>query len=87
LPTTDDFRLSLQAELHEAHQRGAKVVEVNAGKLHRKLGGYPPDQGSHHQMPSCCLAMYDEQRADDEIVYKPPKGKGASLTIRYRLPR
>lgn len=38
-------------------------------------------------MPSCCQAMYHEQRADDEIISRPPKGKGATLTIRYRLPR
>jgi hypothetical protein len=31
--------------------------------------------------------MYDEQKAGDEVISRPPKGKGASLTIRYRLPR
>jgi hypothetical protein len=31
--------------------------------------------------------MYNEHAARDEIISRPPKGKGASLTIRYRLPR
>jgi 5-methylcytosine-specific restriction protein A len=38
-------------------------------------------------MPMCCQAMYKLKRASDEIVSAPPKGKGASLTIRYLLPR
>jgi hypothetical protein len=31
--------------------------------------------------------MYEEMRAGDEIVEAPPKGRGATLIIRYRLPR
>jgi len=31
--------------------------------------------------------MYHEQKVGDEVISRPPKGKGASLTIRYRLPR
>ena len=38
-------------------------------------------------MSSCCQAMYHEENAGDEIISRPAKGKGASLTIRYRLPR
>jgi hypothetical protein len=38
-------------------------------------------------MPVCCDAMYDEQRARKSTLLSPPKGKGASLTIRYGLPR
>jgi 5-methylcytosine-specific restriction protein A len=87
MPTVDEFRTAIRAELHEAQQRGAPAVEINAGQLHRKLGGYPPPLGQHHQMPTCCDALYDEQKAGDRIVAKPPKGRGASLTIRYQLPR
>jgi hypothetical protein len=32
-------------------------------------------------------SIYDEQRAGDEVLSRPKKGKGASLTMRYRLPR
>jgi 5-methylcytosine-specific restriction protein A len=84
MPTRDEFRAELKARLHRAALLGAGHLEVNSGELHRKLGGYP---GTKHQMPSCCEAMYVEQRAGDEIVSAPPKGKGASLTIRYMLPR
>jgi 5-methylcytosine-specific restriction protein A len=49
------------------------------------IGGYPG--AGKHRMPVCCEAMRSEKRAGDEIVFEPPKGKGASLTIRYRLPR
>jgi hypothetical protein len=31
--------------------------------------------------------MYDQKRAADEVLARPKKGKGASLTMRYRLPR
>jgi hypothetical protein len=38
-------------------------------------------------MPSCCEAMYAEKRTGDVIIARPPEGMGASLTIRYQLPR
>ncbi|PSJ40596.1 HNH endonuclease [Allosphingosinicella deserti] len=78
------FQAELAAQLRRAAARGAGHVDVKSGQLHRTLGGYP---ATKHQMPSCCDAMYDAQRAGDEIVSAPAKGKGASLTIRYRLPR
>jgi 5-methylcytosine-specific restriction protein A len=84
MPTTEDFRDELRGRFRRAAERGAKEVEINSGELHRSLGGYP---GSDHQMPSCCNVMHEEQRAGDEIVTAPPSGRGASLTIRYRIPR
>lgn len=82
--TKDEFRAELTARIRRAELRGAKALEVNSGELHRSLGGYPK---SPHQMPSCCDVMHEEQRAGDEIISAPPKGRGASLTIRYKLPR
>jgi hypothetical protein len=38
-------------------------------------------------MPNCCRIMYDAQRAGDQVLIKPPSGVGASVTIRYSLPR
>jgi 5-methylcytosine-specific restriction protein A len=38
-------------------------------------------------MRQCCEVMRGEMRATDEVVDEPPSGQGASLTIRYRLPR
>lgn len=84
MPTAGEFRDELRAQLRQAELNGAAYLEVNSGDLHRKLGGYP---GTSHQMPSCCEAMYGERKARDKIIAQPPKGKGASLTIRYMLPR
>ena len=84
MPTTEDFKAELEAELIRAEKRGAPSVEINSGELHRAVGGYPsPD----HRMPACCGAMYAEQRSTDHILSRPEQGKGASLTIRYKLPR
>lgn len=69
--------ISVQAE-------GKQFVDVRAGDLHRIVGGYP---GPNHRMPMCCEAMRRAMRPGDLIVEQPPKGKGASFVVRYRLPR
>lgn len=71
-PASGDFRKDLTAQLARAEKRGAHHVEINSGELHRAVGDYP---GPKHWMPICCEVMYREQ------------GKGAGLTIRYKLPR
>jgi 5-methylcytosine-specific restriction protein A len=78
------FYEELKAQIGRARKHGAPHVEINAGDLHRRVGGYP---GPTHQMPLCCDAMYFAQQLNDEIVVAPKRGKGASLTIRYKLPR
>ena len=83
-PTMDNFRKELADLFSNAQEDGRTSIEVNSGELHRALGGYP---GPHHRMPVCCDAMYQEMRAGDRILSAPAKGKGASLTIRYLLPR
>ena len=85
MPSTDAFRTELEARISRAFRQGRSQVEVNAGELHRSVGGYP---GIRHAMPACCNVMRQEFDAlRDEIVHEPPSGKGASLTIRYLLPR
>src|SRR5438105_3987583 len=84
MPSVGEFRFAIRSQFREAESRGLPHIEIKSGKLHREVGGYP---GPEARMPSCCEAMYDEQKAGDEIISRPPKGKGASLTIRYRLPR
>ena len=84
MPGADEFRAALQTMLKAAQDGSAVSIDIEAGQLHRKVGGYP---GPGHRMPVCCAVMYDEQRAGDELIAQPPKGKGASLKIRYRLPR
>lgn len=86
MPTADDFRRELSAQIERAIRQNRPHVEVNAGELHRVVGGYP-NEGAH-AMPNCCRIMRDEcQKGRSEIVFEPEKGQGASLTIRFYLPR
>lgn len=85
LPTREQFSQEIQKQFHEAELRGVPSITLSAGMIHRVLGGYP---GLGHQMPSCCDAMYAECDATrDHVVERPKNGRGASLTIRYALPR
>lgn len=84
MPTKEEFGKAVGAKLREAELRGGEHLDLNSGELHRELGGYP---GPNHQMSSCCDALYDAQRAGDTILSSPAQGKGASLTIRFKLPR
>jgi hypothetical protein len=47
MPTTDEFRAELHAQIERTSRQGRPHVEINAGELHRKLGGYPPKAGPH----------------------------------------
>ncbi len=38
-------------------------------------------------MPICCHVMRKNMQRGDEVLWEPPSGVGASLTIRYLLPR
>lgn len=84
--STEEFREELKSQIARAAMSGAKFVDITSGNLHRAVGGYP-GPGGNHAMPSCCNAMYQAQRAGDVILSAPASGKGATLTIRYRLPR
>jgi hypothetical protein len=83
-PTSTDFWTQLFLLIQDASEHDAGFVDVNAGKLHRSVGGYPSD---NHRMPLCCGVMREEMQPGDVILQEPPKGTGASLTIRYFLPR
>ncbi len=88
MPTTDDFRVELRAQITRAQRQGRPHVEVNAGELHRTLGGYPPKHGSSHSMPSCCNVMRDEfVHGKDEIIHETDSGQAPALTIRDHFPR
>jgi len=65
---------------------GLTFIDIVSGDLHTEMGGYPAPEGKH-AMPACCNAMkkfYIKNK--DEILHEPPKGQGATLTIRYKLP-
>ena len=83
-PKADDFRVELNRLLSTAGELGFSAVELSAGTLHRRVGGYP---GADHRMPVCCGAMREAMGPSDTIVTEPKKGAGASLTLRYSLPR
>ena len=84
MPTTEDFRTEVRAQIERAREQGRPHVEINAGELHRLIGGYPQ---SSHRMPECCNAMRGEMSGRDTVIFEPQKGHGASLTIRYELTR
>lgn len=84
MTSSGDFRAELLARFNRGKERNASFVEVTSGDIHRSVGGYPR---ADHRMPVCCDVMYAEMGARDEIIAAPPKGKGATLTIRYHLPR
>ncbi len=80
----EDFRTRLERAFEAAAAAGAVAIEIEAGRLHREVGGYP---GPDHRMPVCCNVMYGLKEEGDEVLYAPKKGKGASVRIRYVLPR
>jgi Domain of unknown function (DUF4268) len=80
----DRFRAALREMLGEAESNGAVWLDVKAGDLHRRIGGYP---GPHHQMANCCAVMRQAILPGDETTNSPPSGNGAALTIRYCFPR
>jgi hypothetical protein len=82
--TAADFHTTLCSLLSEASSSQDSYIDIQAGQLHRRVGKYP---GPDHSMPTCCSVMRSAMRDGDSVLAQPPKGKGASLTIRYRLPR
>jgi 5-methylcytosine-specific restriction protein A len=85
MPTAQDFITELQAQLRAAESKGIPHVDIASGDLHRKVGDYP--HPIRHRMKICCRVMYGEQRPGDRVLRSPPKGNGATLIIRYTLPR
>ncbi|MCZ8137772.1 MAG: HNH endonuclease [Armatimonadota bacterium] len=83
-PSTEDFRQAILEILERAEKSGMTSVSIRSGDLHRELGGYP--EGPHN-MPGCCGAMRSLMQLGDKEIQAPPKGKGATLVIQYRLPR
>ena len=63
-----------------AQRSNLQSIEINAGALHKSVGAI-------NRMPACCNAMNAMTQEGDEIIQAPPKGQGATLTIRYFFPR
>lgn len=81
--TAEDFRTAIIALFDDAERRGARTLILQAGVVHRKVGGYP----GNHRMPTCCAVLRGFMREGDRFIYQPPKGDGAKLEIEFILPR
>src|SRR5205085_10099713 len=85
-PTRHDFESQLRRILSEAAERGRPDMEIEAGDLHRAVGGYPSRDGNH-RMPMCCAVMRAAMKPGDTIEWEPTSGQGPRLRIRFTLPR
>ena len=85
IPEKTDFEKALIDWFLEAEKEENPFVDIRADDLHARIGDYP---GPLHRMATCCEVMYENYRPQtDKILQFPPKGKGASMEIRYALPR
>lgn len=82
MPNSDLFKQEIEQILGRARTEGRESVDICSGDLHRSVGGYP---SRNHRMVSCCQVMYSMMKPADLILEAPPKGKGASLKVRYFL--
>lgn len=80
----EQFQSELDSIFKVVQELGLSFVDVKSGDLHRLVGGYP---GDDHRMPICCDVMHDNIWEADTVLEEPPKGKGATVIIRYQLPR
>jgi len=79
-----DFQDRLHQLFEERTRAGAASLTVSASELYRLVCG---KAGEDPRMPVCCAAMRAQMRPNDRVIFEPPKGKGAGLSILYRLPR
>lgn len=84
MPTEIDFQKILDQLFAEALESKQSAITVKAGDFHRLVGGYP---SNNHRMPICCSVMRRNMQNGDQILSSPPKGDGATLVIKYRIPR
>lgn len=84
--TADAFRAALHGRFEAARKAGQAHADIGAGDLHREVGGYPAPHG-WHRLPLCGRIMRSAMGPADEILSDPSTGQGASLVVRYRLPR
>jgi len=76
----ETFRDELTRIFNKAKEENKEYVDVISGDFHRQVGGYP---SANHKMPTCCDVMKGMMNPKDKIISEPPKGRGATLKIRY----
>jgi len=84
MPTATDFARELEFRFLEATSKGSRHLDIESGPFHRDLGGYP---GPNHRMPVLCGVLYKAMTGSDQVLNRPPSGFGATVKIRYLLPR
>lgn len=84
MPSSNDFRKALRIQFTQAEQQEHSHIDIQAGFLHQQVGGYP---NRNHHIPLCCDVMRSIMREGDRVIAEPKSGEGATLTIRYNLPR
>lgn len=82
--TRADFEQALASIFRDAESRAADSVEVRASDLHRPLGGYP--RRDHRMLVGCDVIRRTRTPTDLQLT-APPIGDGASLDVRYDIPR
>ncbi len=82
--TATTFEQELLNIFRQATNTGKSYIDVKSGDLHRRVGGYP---SNNHRMPICCSILRKHFRNGDTVISSPPSGQGATLIIRYLLPR
>ena len=60
-PTADDFRHELAQRFADATSAGLTSLTINAGELHRDLGGYPTFLELFGRLRATVLAAFDHQ--------------------------
>jgi hypothetical protein len=81
-PTAWDFQNRLMAILNRARQSGQPYVDIEAGNLHKEVGGYP---NPNHRMPVCYEVMRKLMRPGDSVIKEPLDSQDATLIIRYTV--
>ena len=84
-PTAHEFRAALRRRFARATEEGRTHVDIRSGDLHTAVGDYP--NRGNDRMENWCRVMRNEMTGEDAELDAPPKGVGASLVIRYTLPR
>lgn len=85
IPNVHDFKNQLNKIFKKAEQLGCVAVEIQAREFHLAVGGYTGKEDN--RMNACCHVLHKAISDSDTIITAPPSGNGASLHIRYSLPR
>lgn len=84
---TEECAHVLRRKLKRAETSGLTHVDIRASDLHQEVWGLDSYPDPSHRIPVVCSVMDMLRKDGDVYLHRPPKGKGASLEMRYLLPR